>query len=369
MINFRPCDTIQKILISTTSRFTGEYKDEDDEFLITQAWQFQNAARSKAQFTETPISRNAFVVVFRTEPIERKPGVIIPDYSFVGNIICSYLSVFFGKRFDNHGLLEGSGHYQVPDYSLFQSFCQPDLPQNNHKPRKDFGIPLQLGELLRIKNIFTGSVDEKFLRFFQTAAKFYSQALQNFEQQPEIAYLNLITAGEIISNYFQYPKDELLDANIKEILNRIESEIKGGDRLVNDIKSRLLQVKRRFLNTIEKLVNSYFFNNSESVNEYSALKESNFSERVSAAYDLRSRYVHTGIPFGNWIATSNAEEIHLGTPVIGDKELEKIIFQAPTYFGMERIIRFCLMRLLHINEIHIDRNLDDTTESDRTFHN
>ncbi len=362
MTDFRPSDSIQKLLISTTSRLVGEY--EDDGLLITHAWQFQNATRMEASLTETPISRNAYVVAFRTPSMERKPGVLIPDYSPMGNVICAYLSVFFGKTFDNHGLLEGSGFYRVPDYSLFQSFCQPHLPQNSHKPRRDFEIPLNLSELLRIKRILTESVDQKFLHFFQTAAKFYLQALLNFERQPEFAYLNLITAGEVLSNYFEYPKDELLDEAIKGALNEIESAIPGGARLTNEIKTRLLQVRRRFVKAIEGLINSYFFTNSESTIEFATLKESDFHNRVLAAYDLRSRYVHTGIPFGTWIAMGTTE-IQPWIPAIGDKELQELLCRAPTYFGMERIIRFCLMRFLHINGIHIDRRLDDNTEKNK----
>ena len=38
--------------------------------------------------------------LIRPEPIERLPGTVIPDRSIGGEILCSYLAVLFGKRFD-----------------------------------------------------------------------------------------------------------------------------------------------------------------------------------------------------------------------------------------------------------------------------
>ena len=70
---FRPIETIQKILISSTSRLIGEYGDED--VLITHAWQNFANASNVIRMEETPISRNGFVIVFETQPYEKAPGV------------------------------------------------------------------------------------------------------------------------------------------------------------------------------------------------------------------------------------------------------------------------------------------------------
>ena len=107
-----PSETIQKLLISTTSRVVAEYKTEG--MVITHAWPDLYRAASTARMQEGPLSRSGLLVAFETEPEERKAGSVRPDYSPWGEVVCAYLSVLFGKRFDSHGLVEGSGLYRIP---------------------------------------------------------------------------------------------------------------------------------------------------------------------------------------------------------------------------------------------------------------
>ena len=120
-------------------------------------------------------------------------------------------------------------------------------------------------------------------------------------------------------------------------------------------------MKQRFVKTILTLINDHLFANSESNNEYIRLDKEGIERRVAAAYDLRSRYVHTGIDFAEWITLSRLDnsEVQYGTPEVEDKKFASIIARAPTYFGMERIMRFCLLRFIHLEGIAIDSRLDD----------
>jgi hypothetical protein len=103
-----------------------------------------------------------------------------------------------------------------------------------------------------------------------------------------------------------------------------------------------------------------FFSNHESKENQWALKPNDIQQRIKSAYDLRSRYVHTGIPFGGWVGpvTQYVEEVQLGEPVIDDKEFQKIIKLSPTLVGLERIMRFCLLRFMHGNGIVVDDSLN-----------
>ena len=82
-------------------------------------------------------------------------------------------------------------------------------------------------------------------------------------------------------------------------------------------------------------------------------------------YNLRSKYVHTGIDFGHWLVPNPAlmNEIQLGKPVVQDNELKKILARVPTYIGLERVMRFALLRLLHINNVYIHAELDNDKDS------
>jgi hypothetical protein len=306
MHRLRPLDTVQKLLISTPSRLFGEF--ESDLILVAHAWRDLSDHRPGIGLTEGPFSRSAYVVAFETFPRSEQPGSMLPNYAWVGDVFCIYLSILFGKRFDSHGLIEGTGFFQVPDYSLLQSLSQPRLPQNSQAPRRDIDIPLNLVEIARIEPLLRPGRDERFMTFLQTGGRFYLQALQNFEERPDVAYLNLITAGEVLSNYYRYDKDALLDEEARGILRRISEASADGQALANQIKGRLFQVKRRFLFVIKELLTDPFFAASEADQDFTRLKKEDIGSRLSAAYDLRSQHVHSGIPFGKWVSRTLAGE-------------------------------------------------------------
>ncbi len=202
----------------------------------------------------------------------------------------------------------------------------------------------------------------KFRRFLEIAGKFYLQALQSFEKQPEIAYLNLITCGEVLSNYYKYDKDELLDSETKEILLTIKTGLDNGEKISNQIKSKLRQIKKIYIKTITNLLNNYFFENSECQDKCAKLKKENIEKNIAAAYDLRSKFLHTGAEFGNWISQNifQNQELLIGVPNIKDNKLKKYITDAPTYIGLERIMRFCLLRFMQLEgKMEIDDRLND----------
>lgn len=359
MHKLRPPETSHKLLISTSSRFVGEF--ESELLLVALALGNSRDQRYQMSHTQNPLSRNTFVVAFEVEPWEKVAGSIIPDYNWVGEMFCIYASILFGKRFDSHGLLEGIGLFHVPNYTLFQSLTKPTLPQNSYTPRRDIDIPLDLKEVAKIEPLFKGDHDPKFVNFLQTAGRFYLQALQNFEERPDVAYLNLITAGEVLSNYYEIKKEELLDDDARDILTKIADASTDGPKLAKRIKGRLYQVKRRFLRLFTDLLTEPFFLISEAEHEFSRLKKEDIAERMSAAYDLRSLHVHTGIPFGHWISRSIGEcsEIQMGTPIVDNDKFKKAVALAPTYFGLERAIRYCLLRFMHTHGVPIDPRLAD----------
>jgi len=345
-MTLRPDEKIQKALFSTPSRFVGEYETEG--VLLTHAWPGFHDRFASVRWQEGPASRSAYIFAFKTEAIEKGPGIPLPDYSPTGGIVAAYLSVLFGKRFDSHGLVEGSGFYHIPELSEFGTLANPSLPQNSHKPRPDFEIPLNLSEMSRFSPLLSGgSLPIDFIHTFQGSAKFYSQALRNFEKDPEVSYLHLISAGEILSNFHDFDKLDLLDDTTKEYLASIRKSLDNGEKVASHIEGRLLLVKRRFVETIVGLVDASFFEKSEAGDGIGSLKAESFRKSISAAYDLRSKYVHTGAPFGNWVTSQMGgrnKEVQVGKPVISDKDLSKILEYAPTLVGLERVVRYCLLQ-------------------------
>lgn len=349
-MTLRPDETIQKSLLSTTSRLTGEYEVEN--VLLTHAWVEHGGIHRLARITEGPASRSGFILTFRTDSYEKLPGVIVPNYSYVGDHFAALLSVFYGKRFDNHGLLENSGMHSIPDTSLFSTMCESRLHHNTHVPRVDFSIPLNLSELRRVEKLLLFQCENsRFSDTFFAAANFYHQALQNFERQPEVAYLHFITAGEIISNYSEFSLEELLDEPTLGMLEKIKNDMVDGHKFYQELASRFKSIKRRFVLTLVALVDEVFFNHSDMTELYGRFEKKSFRASVAAAYDLRSKHVHTGRSLGNWVM--DRTEVMSYKPVVGDKDFKKILCKAPTLMGLERIIRYCLLRFAETNGIPI----------------
>lgn len=356
--SLRPDPSIQKLLISSPSRFVGEF--ENEFVLLTHAWPDSNVGRAAARFEEGPASRSAYIFAFKTAAPEICAGAAIPNYAVVGPIICSYLSVLYGKRFDSHGLVEGTGFFRLPSLTEYFTLADHTLPHNSHKARRVPEIELNFGEIGVLMPLFSDkNVNVSVVRTFQSASKFYLQALQTIETDAEVAYLHLITAAEILSNAHFFPKEELLDENLLQHFRDIKAGLPNGSQIVSDIQSRMYSVRRRFLKTMLFLLNDAFYSGSEANEEWMALSKECIVSRLLAAYDLRSKYVHAGSAFGSWVARSMGLEKQLGKPVVDDAEFAKVLYRAPTFMGLERVLRYCLLRYLHLNGVPIRDVLAD----------
>lgn len=357
----KPDENVQKILISTTSRMVGEY--ENSSMVITHAWPSVYDSSASMRMFENPISRSGFVVAFETPPTEKQSGVIVPDYSPTGETVCAYLSVLFGKRFDCHGLVEGTGHYRIPDFTAYSRICNPNLPFNSHKARNCFPIPLEIGQFSSVEKVLDAEIDEMLRSKLGATCKFYMQALQNAEHNPEVAYLHLITAGEILSSFCKYSKEEILDQRTIDDLNFIKNQIENGSKIANRISKRLISVKRIFVKSLSSLLDDQFFLTAEPEAKFGHFKPKDIEKNIGAAYDLRSKYVHTGVPFRRWIEPSRGyDDIQFGEPVIANREFAKILARAPIFAGLERLIRYCILKFMVSREILVSNQ----EESDNT---
>ena len=261
--------------------------------------------------------------------------------------------MLFGKRFDCHGPVEGSGLYQIPNFNAYSTICDPRLPFNSHQPRACFQVPLEMGRFAAIDRILIdATIDHKVRTRLTTACSFYMQALQDVEHNAEVAYLHLITAGEILSSCFPYSKEETLDEDTLNDLLVIERELKDGDKIVKRMHGRLQGVKRRFVMSLCSLLDDQFYARTENKRAFAHFAPKDIEARVGAAYDLRSKYVHTGAPFGAWIDPSRSYgDIQVGAPAVDDKEFSKILKKAPTFAGLERLMRYCILRFMASQDV------------------
>jgi hypothetical protein len=355
----KPENTVGKVLISTTSRFVGELLNE--EFVLAHAWpDFGDRDRMVRGLSENQLCRNFFVASFETPPPVRVGNRLdLPDCTRYGNEICSCLSVLFGKRFDNHGCFESSGRYHAPANLDREPTLNPKHPIHNHKPRPDLGIQLNLAEFARILPVLDGSsqIAPALKQSFLTAARFYWLSLREFDADPERAFLDLVTCGEVVANAKHLETADLLDSQTKADLDRIENELPDGAGVRRRITGRLRQVRRGFVRALLGPLNQHFFNGSEALDALHRLTPDNAERSLEAAYDVRSQYVHGGCHFGDSVRGLMYEDIVPCFRSDYEKSFVSLILKSTTFLGLERVLRFGLLSLLHQSGVAIDGRL------------
>lgn len=348
MSDLKPDICVHKALLSTRSRLVGEYSHPDEpDLYVTHGWQLGPAMNRN--LGESAFSQNFFVATFRTAPvIIDHPIIQIPEYSYFAEQLAAHLSVLYGKLFQSHGLIETNGHFRIPPDIQMPPTNLFTLPPFNHAPRRCAPVPLNLCEISRIRPLLKEAVAESDLgRMLFTAAKFYSRALVDMELQPELAYVNLVSCGEVISNCRTISYEDLYDDQLKSIFAAIEAELKNGARVVETMRSRLYQVRRRFSCVLKSMLDDYFFKHHDAKEDLYALKIETIEQSLKAAYDLRSLYAHTGIQFGGHAGThpNYRNEVAMGRPILNNTHLENTLMKAPSLLGLERIMRYALLNV------------------------
>lgn len=342
-----PDPLVQRVLISGACQFSGEYAAPGVSL-------HHASPRPRADGRPTagwgPGTRGAFVLSFLAPVPDRAAGVVIPEYDAGGDHLVMLMALLYGKRFDAHGALVNCGFFGLPDLESFHRPIDRRLPFHSDKPRRDLPCELSLAHIGRFAPMFAyeGEPDAAMaasMTAFIAAGKAYLRAVQICEDDPENAYLGLITAGEIISNQLMADKDVPLDEEMLKLVERVR-ELPDSDGLVASIRRRLFQVKRKFLDAICGLIEQSFYSGSDSEREFGKLQEVDLRRRLGCAYDLRSQYVHSGASFGPWIHPSRTgcDEVQLGRLNVRGGAFAKALALAPTLIGLERIMRHALLQ-------------------------
>ncbi len=360
--HLRQDPNVQRVLISSPCAFVGEYGAPS--LRIDHAWPGSVLQASNRWGTETPFTRSFFVVSFETEPLEPAADPhprILPDYSHVGERVCVCLAVLFGKRFDNHGFLQRNGSHQVPAIDGLQPIHYRSLPFNSNEARPDLPLELNLEHFELLAGLFSPDSPQDLCDLFFTAGRLYLRALRSFDVDLEFAFLDLVSAIEVLSSAFEFTEEELCDERLQSDLQAIIDGLDNGSALAQRFRDRLFQVRRRFALTIMALLDESFFAVTESKEEHCALVADDIWQRVLAAYDVRSRHVHTGQRFGQYIMPMKMlNEVPIGKYEIQDYELARNLARSPTLSGFERIVRYCLLRFVHVKAFAVHDGLGES---------
>lgn len=359
----KPQKDITKLIISTPSHFLGQYEHEAFRLVLANENLGVKSARK-----EERIYRQYIEITVAT-PEYKNDTIVIPDYSSIGENFCIALAVLFGKVFDSHGLVQQHGWAYLPNISANHTILNKNLCFNSSNVRADYSLDLNLENIKFIENVLFEHDEEtaNALSTFRYAGRFYIQALRIVEENPELAFLSLITAGEILASYFKYDANDLIDEHSKKLLDELKKLGESGEDLHSKVSKKLMGISEAFCKFLIDCLDDKFFENSEAKHSYQKLTMSDIKQRLKAAYNLRSKYVHAGQTPSGWMSVAylnDNEEIHHGSPVLEDKEMKKAVKRSPTFIGMERIIRYSLLRFLEKTKVIDEISYNKAIKSD-----
>lgn len=342
------------LLLGSPVHFVGQL--DSDYFELNHAWPIGHRGGWEAN-PQSPLYRAFFTVSFmnKERSEDRAKFVRLPELSYVGDYFCVFLSVLFGKRFQNLGFLETNGNRRVPDVAGMRSCRLREALPFSSKVRKDLGFELKLDlakPMLPLLDLVFREIDENAslsedVELAYTAGRFYLQGLDLFEDDSELSYLSFVNAGEVLVSALSFSGKELYDSDTRKLLSHVAR--KAGGQAARAVRKKLFQVRRRFRIGLTRLVAPAFFEGHECSEEWAALKPEDFGMRLNAAYDLRSKFLHSGARFAVWAEQLRHEnaEIVPGKPAHGTPEWKELISRIPTLLAVERVMRFCLLKFIH----------------------
>lgn len=326
-----------RFLFASPAYFTAAFEKRD--FALTVVFRSFDRRAGTWAF-DGPYARSTFMLSFEVPVPEKRAGIVIPQYNHVGEEVSALIGAFFGKFVVNCGHMQSGNHLTVP--YMWDSPCNSHAhPAFNQQPRKPDGTDLQLTHVEKLLEVYfyQGTGNEALDRILR-GAEFYRMALENFYERPEMSFTLLLSALEALLDLHNYTDDEKYDETLKAQLAQIAAQCMDGAKLVESLKSRFYQIRRRVAAFVDAYIPDTYFTQSEARESWASLqKRADLRPRVLAAYDVRSRLLHTGDRTGIWALThsSMGEETCLGTPVLDDEKLKKLITSSLSLVGLERV--------------------------------
>lgn len=156
-----------------------------------------------------------------------------------------------------------------------------------------------LGELPEYLSLVEG-LDNKYHQNFILAVRLYHRAILLIEEEPDMAYLNLVSAIEILCR--NYPIDEIKLSDLDEKLSKLVSSVEK-EGLRGEIEQTILK-NEKFTHLIARRFNKFIVNHveedfwrEENKSGKGLIKKEDLPELLKRIYVQRSRTLHSGEPF------------------------------------------------------------------------
>ena len=320
-----------------------------EDFWLTPAFpSFDRRGQETMRIGSGPYRRSHFCL--SVEVPERDPSAnTYPMYAWVGEELSALIGAFYGKLVLNFGHMQAGRLVTVPSIDERPIYRYDKAPFTDQARRPNGPEPnLSHAEALVAKYVKVAGSDAQ-LPLLVRAADFYRLALEKYGERPEIAFAMLISTLDVLTAIKTYSEEELYDEQLLDDLKLISATCTDGPDIVTRLKGRLYQVKRRVAALVDHVVPDSFFQERETTMAWGFIVDRNeLVDRVRAAYDIRSRLLHTGNRSGLWYIEHDmqGEERGAGEPVMDDKELVKLLTRSVNLVGLERITSTLLRTLI-----------------------
>jgi hypothetical protein len=280
------------------------------------------------------------------EPVPKTPNVQ-NHYGWLADQIAALLCAYYGKLIVNHGYTDWCNIFSVPQIG-FNPTVDYYLPPFNRKPRAATKLPdLSLTHSVRLLSRFmSGGEPDNLWGSVISASAFYQQALTLYSHVPHLSFTLLLSCIECLLPLGRYTDEDIYGEELMGDFFAIATKIEKGSEIVKRLKARLFQIRRKCALFVHQTLDDGFYHSSESEPNFHKPAASDIQRRIKAAYDLRSRFMHTGRSHGIWVNALKhfGEEVVSGDPIIDDPELKKLVVSSLTLFGLERVVQYCLFR-------------------------
>lgn len=354
-------DNFTSYIISSPSHFVDVFQTES--FRIDHLWpDLSDRNAIEGMMTNASNYHYRFVVSIKSneQQLEDTSNKSILQH-YNSERIASLASIWFGKSFQVLGAFLDQGMFFFPRSESYTPGYFKTVPSFSNVPRKDLQIDLNWSRFAAPFKLLTLSSKTDEEESFWNACRFYRNALNYFTVDPEVAFFLLISALECIGEVSKIPECELFDPQILSDFKSIESGAPDGQEIVNRLKGRLFQVRRRIKWIADRYLNQSFYDGSESQEEFCRLKAEDMPKAILDAYDLRSKYAHQGAIFGLLVEPHvqlNNEKLFGDSSMLRANEVVGTLPKGSlTFLGLERLTRFIILAFCHNNILKLDERL------------
>lgn len=193
------------------------------------------------------------------------------------------------------------------------------------------------------------ALEDKVHHKFILAVRLYHKAILLIEEEPDLAYLNLVSSVEVLCQDVELDGITLadVDSELAKLVNLLDDNIR--DNIKKRILNREKFIKRKFVKFIlDNVDDSFWFGDGP---EYGRVEQDKLEGLLGRIYNQRSKTLHSGDPFPATIYDPPILgcEIDFGLGVsVGEKRWDPEDFIPHPHF-FERLVNHVLKNYLRNN--------------------